>query len=94
MVSGASRAPSKPRSDTLSAAAMGSLKGSEWPAISDEACMAPGVMAFQETDTSITTKGDILFGTSGMRGVCAAVRLDAPTDWLVVAQPLDTTRRA
>ena len=73
---------------------MGSLKGSEWPGISDEACMAPGVMAFQETDTSISTKGDILFGTSGMRGVCAAVRSDAPTDWLVVAQPLDTTRRA
>ena len=43
--------------------AMGSVKGGTWPAAAEDACMAPSVVGFQETDDANSTLGDIFFAT-------------------------------
>jgi len=42
---------------------MGSVKGGTWPAAAEDACMAPSVVGFQETDDANSTLGDIFFAT-------------------------------
>ena len=42
---------------------MGSVKGGTWPAAAEDACKAPSVVGFHETNDANSTLGDIFFAT-------------------------------
>ena len=44
-------------------AAMGSLTAGGWPQNWTSACHSPGVIAFEETEASGASKGDLILGT-------------------------------